>query len=116
LNEQPPDQSNEQPRDPSNERPTESSNEHPPEPVLRQRRRILLRLFLWFCVFSLAGFSLLGWWVTTDSFQQMVRRKVVASIEKMTGGRVELGELHTIPFRLRVDARNLTIHGREAAD
>lgn len=83
--------------------------------MLRQRRRILLRLFLWFCVFSLLGFSLLAWWVTTDSFQAMVRRKVVASIEKMTGGRVELGELHTIPFRLRVDARNLTIHGREAA-
>ena len=81
-----------------------------------QRRRILLRLFLWFCLFSLVGFSLLGWYVTTDSFQRMVRRKVVASIEKMTGGRVELGELHTIPFRLRVDARNLTIHGREAAD
>src|SRR5260370_18086247 len=46
----------------------------------------------------------------------MVRRRVVASVEKMTGGRVELGELHTIPFRLRVDARNLTIHGREASD
>ncbi|MGB0050003.1 MAG: translocation/assembly module TamB domain-containing protein, partial [Terriglobales bacterium] len=27
-----------------------------------------------------------------------------------------LGELHTIPFRLRVDARNLTIHGREGSD
>jgi translocation and assembly module TamB len=37
-------------------------------------------------------------------------------VEKITGGRVELGELHTIPFRLRVDARNLTIHGREAPD
>jgi translocation and assembly module TamB len=41
---------------------------------------------------------------------------VIASAEKLTGGRVELGELHTIPFRLRVDARNLTIHGREASD
>ena len=54
--------------------------------------------------------------MTTDSFQALVRRRVVATIEKMTGGRVELGELHTIPFRLRVDARNLTIHGREAPD
>jgi translocation and assembly module TamB len=80
------------------------------------RRRILWKLFLAFCVFSLVGFALLGWYVTTDSFQQMVRRRVVASLEKMTGGRVELGQLHTIPFRLRVDARNLTIHGREAAD
>jgi translocation and assembly module TamB len=46
----------------------------------------------------------------------MVRRRVIASAEKLTGGRVELGELHTIPFRLRIDARNLTIHGHEAAD
>ncbi|MGB0040454.1 MAG: translocation/assembly module TamB domain-containing protein [Terriglobales bacterium] len=59
---------------------------------------------------------MIGWWVTTDSFQQRMRRRVIAELEQATGGRVELGELHTIPFRLRVDARNLTIHGREAAD
>jgi translocation and assembly module TamB len=87
-----------------------------PEPVPPERRRILWKLFLGFCVFSLIGFALLGWYVTTDSFQRMVRRRVVASLEKMTGGRVELGQLHTIPFRLRVDARDLTIHGREASD
>ncbi len=68
------------------------------EPVPPERRRILWQLFLLFCVFSLIGFALLGWYVTTDSFQQMVRRRVVASVEKITGGRVELGELHTIPF------------------
>jgi translocation and assembly module TamB len=85
-------------------------------PVPPERRRILWKLFLSFCVFSLLGFAVLGWYVTTDSFQQLVRRRVVASVEKITGGRVELGELHTIPFRLRVDARNLTIHGREAPD
>jgi len=86
------------------------------EPVPPVRRRILWKLFLLFCVFSLIVFGLLAWYVTTDSFQQRVRRKVIASAEKLTGGRVELGELHTIPFRLRVDARNLTIHGHEAPD
>ena len=91
---------------------TEQWNETIP-PV---RRRILFRLFLSFCVFSLAAFGVLGWYVTTDSFQQRVRRRVIASAEKLTGGRVELGELHTIPFRLRVDARNLVIHGHEAPD
>ncbi len=95
---------------------TEPPREPPTEPVPPERRRILWKLFLAFCVFSLIGFSLLGWFVTTDSFQQRVRRRVVASIEKITGGRVELGELHITPFRLRVDARNLTIHGREASD
>jgi translocation and assembly module TamB len=94
----------------------EQSTKQSSEPVPPERRRILWKLFLAFCVFSLIAFGLLGWYVTTNSFQRMVRRRVVASVEKMTGGRVELGELHTIPFRLRVDARNLTIHGREASD
>ena len=100
------------PTDPTNEPPAEKL----PEPVPPERRRILRKLLLLFCIFSLIAFSLLGWYVTTDSFQRMARRRVVASIEKLTGGRVELGELHTTPFRLRVDARNLTIHGREASD
>jgi len=95
---------------------TETLTEALTEPVPPERRRILWKLFLAFCVFSLIGFGLLAWYVTTDSFQQMARRRVVASVEKITGGHVELGELHTIPFRLRVDARNLTIHGREDSD
>jgi translocation and assembly module TamB len=87
-----------------------------PSPAPPERRRILWKLFLLFCVFSLVGFGALAWYATTDSFQQLIRRRVIATIEKITGGRAELGEFHTIPFRLRVDARNLTIHGREASD
>jgi translocation and assembly module TamB len=86
------------------------------EPAPLQRRRVLWKLFLGLCLFTVVAFALLGWYVTTDSFQQLVRRRVIASVEKLTGGRVELGEFHTIPFRLRVDARNLTVHGREASD
>lgn len=80
------------------------------------RRRLWLRLLLLFCVFSAVSLSLLAWYVTTDSFQRGVRRRVISVLEKATGGRVELGELHTIPFRLRIDARNLSVHGREPAD
>ncbi len=108
MTEQSPEQSSQASTEPSSE---QSTGPSPPE-----RRRILWKLFLSFCVFVLVGFSLLGWYVTTDSFQRMVRRRVIAAAEKLTGGRVELGELHTIPFRLRVDARDLTIHGREAPD
>ncbi len=86
------------------------------DPPLPQRRRILWKLLLLFCVFSLVGFGVVGWYVTTDAFQQKVRSRVVTSIEKITGGRVELGELHITPFRLRIDARNLTIHGSEKSD
>ena len=31
----------------------------------------------------------------------------------MTGGRVELGSLHTVPFHFQMEVRDLTIHGRE---
>jgi translocation and assembly module TamB len=79
-------------------------------------RRKWWKLLLLFATFSLVALSLLWWYVSTDSFQQRVRRKVIASLEEATGGRVEMGEFHTIPFRLRVDIRNLTIHGREASD
>lgn len=98
------------------EKSTEQSSGQSGEPSPPERRRILWKLFLLFCVFILVSFSLLAWYITTDSFQRKVRRRVIASAEKLTGGRVELGELHTIPFRLRVDARNLTVHGREASD
>jgi translocation and assembly module TamB len=43
----------------------------------------------------------------------MVRRRLIAELELITGGRVELGSFHTTPFRLRIDVRNLTIHGLE---
>ena len=54
-----------------------------------------------------------AWYMTTESFQSFVRSHIVAALEKATGGRVELGTYHTIPFRLQAEIRNLTIHGSE---
>jgi translocation and assembly module TamB len=68
---------------------------------------------------GLAGLLLLGavaWYATTDSFQSLVRRRLVAELERVTGGRVELGGIHTVPFRFQVEIRDLTIHGRESAN
>ena len=81
-----------------------------PSPV---RRRTWWKLLLGFCVLSVIALGLLGWYATTDSFQQMIRRRLIAALEQTTGGRAEVGEFHTIPFRLRVEVRDLTIHGRE---
>ena len=58
----------------------------------------------------------LAWYVTTPSFEAMVRRRLVTELEQVTGGRVELGNFHVVPFRLRVDVQNVTIHGRETPD
>lgn len=77
------------------------------------------RVWKYLLVTALAGVLAAAgvvWYATTDSFQAMVRRRLVTELEKITGGRVEIGSFHTIPFRLRVEVRNITIHGRESAD
>ena len=74
------------------------------------------KYFLVLCVLALVGVLVSAWYMTTDSFQAFVRARIVAALEKATGGRVELGTYHTIPFRLQVEIRGLTIHGLEAAN
>jgi translocation and assembly module TamB len=54
-------------------------------------------------------------YVNTDSFQSLVRRRLIAELERITGGRVEIGSIHTAPLRLQADVRNITVHGRESA-
>ncbi len=84
------------------------------EPGAPPRRRRFWKILL--LVLACGGVLLAGlaWYVTTDNFQSWVRARLVAELERISGGRVELGGLHTIPFRLQVDVRDLTIHGREA--
>lgn len=77
------------------------------------RRRRIWRLLLVAAMVMAVMLGGLAWYATTNSFQAMVRRRLVAELERITGGRVELGGLHTTPFRLRVDVRDLTIHGLE---
>jgi translocation and assembly module TamB len=60
------------------------------------------------------GFLALSVYVNTDSFQALVRRRLVAEIERITGGRAEIGSFHTVPFRMQVEVRNITVHGRES--
>ena len=77
------------------------------------RRRRVWKYLLSILLASLLSMAGFGWYLTTESFQAVVRRRLVAELESVTGGRVELGSFHTIPFRLRVEVRDLTIHGNE---
>jgi translocation and assembly module TamB len=83
---------------------------------LTGRLRRIGRYFFYACMLFLLVLSGLLWYSTTDSFQRMVRGRLVAAIERATGGRAELGSFHVIPLRFQVEIRNLTIHGRESAD
>ncbi len=53
------------------------------------------------------------WYTTTPSFQAYVRRRVVGEIERITGGRAEIGSFHVVPFHMQVEMRDITVHGKE---
>jgi len=80
-----------------------------PRPARRRWWKYLLLLFL----VGLILFGAASWYMTTDSFQAYVRHRIVTAMEDETGGRVELGTYHTIPFRLQVEIRDFTLHGLE---
>ena len=79
----------------------------------QSRWRLLGKIFLvlFLCSGLLAGGFL--WYINTDSFRQMVSRRLVAQIERITGGKAEIGSVDISPFQLRVDLKDLTIHGLE---
>ena len=58
----------------------------------------------------------LAWYLTSARFQERMRRKVVAQVEQMTGGRVELKAFRWQLAQLEFEARDLTIHGLESPD
>ena len=58
----------------------------------------------------------LYFFASSAEFEDQVRRKVIAAIEDATGGKVEIGAFHWDLLHLRAEARNITIHGLEAAN
>jgi translocation and assembly module TamB len=84
------------------------------EPSTKPARRWWKYLLIVAAIGSVSVLGLLVY-VNTDSFQSLVRRRLVAEVERITGGRVEIGSIHTTPFRLQVDVRGITVHGRESA-
>ena len=67
-------------------------------------------------VVLLAAAIVLVWYVRSPRFADLVRRKTIATLEDMTGGRVELHAFRWNLSKLEFDADDLTIHGLEAAD
>lgn len=53
------------------------------------------------------------WYSTTNSFQTYVRGRIIRELERISGGRAEIGSFHVVPFHLQVEVRNITVHGKE---
>jgi translocation and assembly module TamB len=76
-------------------------------------RRKSWRSLLFVLLAAVLFLGSLAWYTTTNSFQLLLLRRLVTELERATGARVDLGSLHTSPFRLRLEVRDLTMHGLE---
>ncbi len=80
-------------------------------PKKRRWLRLLMVVVVVLCVLIAAGW----WYLSSGSFHAWVRARVIADLEQMTGGRVELNSLSWKFPRLEIETRDLTIHGLEPA-
>jgi translocation and assembly module TamB len=83
----------------------------PPATRPRRLRRVLAAAALLSIILAVG----LGIYLNSDSFRESVRQRVIAELRQMTGGKVELESFAWKLSSLEFEARNVTIHGREAA-
>jgi translocation and assembly module TamB len=86
----------------------------PPGPPRKKRR------FKWgqaiLASLLLASVISLGLYLRSNAFRDLVRRKVIAELELVTGGKVEIQSFNWKLSKLEFEARGVTIHGLEKSD
>jgi translocation and assembly module TamB len=97
---------------------------HLPEdaPAPRHRSR-LRRFFLRHVPLAAAALALLVaaafiglyLWMSSAGFEQFARKRLIATIEQATGGRVEIASFHWRVLDLEIEADGLVLHGTEDA-
>ena len=84
-------------------------------PEIPTRKRVLRRVLIVAGVALGAMFIGLLFYLNSDAFRETVRQRVIAELGNMTGGKVEVESFTWRLSNLHFDARNVTIHGKEAA-
>jgi translocation and assembly module TamB len=83
----------------------------------RTRRRYLRRVF-WGgsgCLLLLiVGIVGMYFWASSSTFENIIRKRLIARVETATGGRAEIASFHWNLLRLEAEADGLVLHGREA--
>ncbi|HZD93544.1 MAG TPA: hypothetical protein VE133_04775, partial [Candidatus Sulfotelmatobacter sp.] len=85
-------------------------------PVHTGKKRRWLRRLAIVAAVLLALLAGLAFYLNSDSFRQTVRARVISDLERMSGGKVEIESFTWKLSALQFEIRNVTIHGREAAD
>jgi translocation and assembly module TamB len=84
--------------------------------VVPQPRKRLFRILRWsIALLLLAAIASVIFYLNSDAFRAALRGRIVAELERATGGKVELKSLDWNLLTLHFEARGLTIQGREAA-
>ncbi len=105
----------------SDQRPISISQPPEPEPPARGKRTRLRRFFLRHLPLTLAGLAVFvalaavaGYFIASSAdFENLVRKRLIAQIETLTGGRTEIRSFHWHLLRLEAEADGVVIHGTE---
>lgn len=92
---------------------TDVSMAPPTTPV---KKRKLLRVLVIGCLALTLLLIGLAIYLNSGSFRETVRQRVIAELRQMTGGSVEVESFTWKLSTLHFEARNVTIHGREATN
>ncbi len=63
----------------------------------------------------IAGVVGLYFWASSSTFENIMRKRLIARIDEATGGRAEIGSFHWNLLKLEAEADGMVLHGREAA-
>ena len=92
-----------------------SESQHmPPVPPQVPPRRRLLWIGAGAAALLVAFILCLYFWASSPQCENLVRRRLIAQIASITGGRVEIASFHWRLLSLEADAGGVVIHGREA--
>jgi translocation and assembly module TamB len=80
----------------------------------RSHTRLWIGAAIGFVLLAIVG--AITWYLRSPRFEDVVRRKVIATLEDATGGRVDLRSFHWNLKTLEFEADSVTIHGREGPD
>jgi translocation and assembly module TamB len=81
----------------------------------RRYLRHVMRVGAGLALLLMLGLTGLYFWASSSSFENIMRKRMIARIDEATGGQAEIGSFHWNLLKLQVEADGFVLHGREGA-